>query len=70
MSDEILKEMSNKLDILIKLIASETIEGDESKTDSILKLGTLGLDRNLIAEIVGTTTGTVSTRLAEAKKKR
>ena len=68
MSEKVLQDISDKLDIIVRLIASKSIE-EKSKTDSIVTLGTMGLDGKLIAEVVGTTTRTVSTRLSEAKKK-
>lgn len=68
MTEEILERIDTKLDIIIRLLAGKYIEG-KGKTESILALSALGLDTNLIAEIVGTTPGTVSTRLSEVKKK-
>ena len=68
MQEKILGEIDRKLDIIVRLLAARSAEGS-SGTDSIIKLGALGLDRKLIAEIVGTTPGVVSTRLSEAKKK-
>jgi len=68
MEDEILRSIDTKLDAIIRLLASGSIQG-KSKTDAIIALGTLGLDPNLIAELVGTTPGTVYVRLSEVKKK-
>lgn len=69
MSDEILSEISKKIDHLVLLSAANSIKGLKPN-DSILLLGEIGLDRNLIARIVGTTPATVSVRLSEAKAKR
>lgn len=68
MTDEILLKIDEKLEVIIKLLATKSIDG-KSQTDSILALGAFRLDRNLISEIVGTTPHIVSVRLSEAKKK-
>ncbi len=68
MEEEILIRMDRKLDAIVRLLAGTHIEG-KSKTEAINILGVLGLDPNLIAEMVGTTPGTVHTRLSEARKK-
>jgi len=68
MTEEILKRIDMKLDTIIRLLGSNAIEC-KGKTEAILTLGALGLDANLIAEMVGTTPATVSVRLSEARKK-
>lgn len=68
MAEDILKRIDTKLDTIVRLLASRSIEG-KGKTEAILTLGALGIDTNLIAEIVGTTPGTVSVRLSEVRKK-
>jgi hypothetical protein len=68
MTEEILEGINTKLGVIIRLLGNKTIEG-KGKTEAILTLGALGLDTNMIAEIVGTTTGTVNVRLSEARKK-
>lgn len=68
MEDEILTGIDRKLDAVVRLLASRFIEG-RSKTEAIIALGSLGLDTNLIAEIVVTTPGTVQSRLSEARRK-
>ncbi len=69
MEEEILAAIDKKLDAIVRLLASRSIEGKPNKTEAIKTLGALGLDPNLIAEIVDTTPGTVYARLSEAKKK-
>jgi len=69
MEKEALNSIERKLDILIKLRASDCVQG-KSKTEAIIMLGGLGIDSNTIAEIVGTTPATVTARLWEKKKKR
>jgi len=68
-SDKILKEISQKLDQLVALVAASAVKGLKP-TEAILLLGAARLDRNLIAQIVGTTPNTVSVRLSEAKAKK
>lgn len=72
MTEQALERIEKKLDLFYKLFAklfaNRLIEG-KSKTDSILILGSLGLDVDLISEIVDTTPATVRARLSEAKKK-
>ena len=68
MEEKILASIDKKLDAVLRLLASKSIEG-KNKTEAIMTLGTLGLDANLISEIVDTTPGTVYARLAEAKRK-
>jgi len=68
MEQEILSNIDNKLDVIIKLLALNFIEG-KSKTEAILILGNFGMDGNMIADMVGTTPATVAARLWEQKKK-
>jgi hypothetical protein len=69
MEEEILASLDKKLDAIVRLLARQCIEDKPNKTEAIKALGALGLDRNLIAEIVVTTRATVDARLAEAKRK-
>jgi len=70
---EKLSELSRKIDVLIQVVAvtsrKETIE-EKTKKEQIKILSDLGLSRNLIALIVGTTPETVSVRLSEGKAKK
>ena len=66
MSDKALNEISQKLDQLIALVAANAVKGMK-QADAIVVLGAAGLDRNLIAQILGTTPGTVSVRLSQVK---
>jgi DNA-directed RNA polymerase specialized sigma24 family protein len=65
-SDETLEKISDQLEQLIKLTAANTVKGIK-QNQAIVLLGSAGLDRNLIAEILGTTPNTVSVRLSQAK---
>ncbi|MGB8590797.1 MAG: hypothetical protein WCC98_16760 [Candidatus Acidiferrales bacterium] len=66
MSDELLNKISQKLDQLVALAAASAAKGMK-QPDAIVLLGAVGLDRTVIAQILGTTPGTVSVRLSEAK---
>lgn len=66
---EDMKLILERLDQLIRLLASNTIKG-MNKTKAISALGAVGLDRNLVAKIVGTTPLTVSVTLSEAKRRK
>ena len=64
--DDSLRVIANCLGLLV-LATSELKDG--TATQKIPFLSRLGYDRNAIADMVGTTPETVSTRLSEAKKK-
>lgn len=68
MEEQTLASIDKKLDAVVRLLASKSIEG-KNKTEAITTLGALGLDANLISKIVDTTPATVSARLSEAKRK-
>lgn len=68
MEEETLKSIDGKLDVIIKLLAGSAVQG-KSKTEAIITLGALGIDAEVIADLVGTTTKTVNTRLWEHRKK-
>ena len=70
-----LEEIVSKLDSVMRLLALDIVarmEEGESCTqgDQIERLGRAGIDRNAIAEILGTTPGTVSVALSNVKSKR
>lgn len=72
MDEELLAKIDKidkKLDAVVRLLAVEQIK-EKNKTEAIMMLGALGLDPNLIAEIVDTTPGTVHARLSEARKSK
>jgi DNA-directed RNA polymerase specialized sigma24 family protein len=69
MVEETLEEIGRKLDRVVLLLAMNSIK-DLKPNDAIVLLGEVGLERNQIARLVGTTAGTVSVRLSESKAKR
>lgn len=70
---EFKKAVIDKLDTLVKLVAISTkaqnLLGGNDQKDQIKILSELGLSRNIVALIVGTTPETVSVRLSEMKSK-
>jgi hypothetical protein len=61
-------DISEKLDILIKLQAAALIATIESSKDKIIFLSKAGLRPTLIAEIVATTINHVNVTLSTARK--
>ncbi len=69
-----IEEIVTKLDSVIRLLALDIIMRMDAesctKTDQIARLGAAGIDRNTIADIVGTTPETVSVTLSQLKSER
>lgn len=63
------KQVIEKLDIIIKLLAVGTIKGKEVK-EQILFLYNLGISNKNIAEILGKTQNTVNATLSQSRKKK
>ncbi len=61
-------DVSEKLDILIKLQAAALTAQIDSTKDKIVFLSKAGLRPTLIADIVGTTTNHVNVALSNARK--
>ena len=61
-------DVSEKLDVLIKLQAAAVTAQIESSKDKIVFLSKAGLRPTLIAEIVGTTTNHVNVTLSKERK--
>lgn len=72
MSEQTLQRIEAKLDTIVRLIGSRVIEGGslegKNQSEKIKVLGNLGVERNLIACILGTTPETVRVTLAKAKR--
>jgi DNA-binding NarL/FixJ family response regulator len=62
-----LTKISGQLAQLVKLTA-QSLTADRKQREQILLLSRAGLDRHEIAEILGTTPGTVSVELSVLKK--
>lgn len=68
-SDKHFEELSEKLDILIKLTAMNALR-ERTLTDQVEILSTIGLEPKEIATILGSDPATISTLKSRAKKKR
>ena len=68
MSEKQFQMLIDKMDALIKITALNVLK-DKSKTEQIKILADLGLGRQEIASMVGTTPLTVSVTLSQMKKK-
>ena len=61
--------LANELKILRRLIALTLIDGKRNR-EQIALLAAAGMDRHEIAELVGTTAGTVSVEISNLKKRK
>jgi len=69
MSKEQFEQMMNKLDTLIKITASNVVQG-KPLTDNIILLSSLGIGNTEIANILGTTTNYVAVIKSRKKAKQ
>jgi DNA-directed RNA polymerase specialized sigma24 family protein len=60
----------DRIDVLIRLQALTAVARLENQKDKIIFLGAAGLASREIADILGTTTNTVSVALSNARKAR
>jgi DNA-binding NarL/FixJ family response regulator len=63
------QKLENELRIVRRLLALSLIEGKKQR-EQIALLATAGMDRHEIAELVGTTAGTVSVEISNLKKRK
>lgn len=69
-TDGLLKEISDRLDTLIRLYAMGLVREIKLQKDQISVLDEAGFKPKQIAEILGTTSNTVSVSLSAIKKER
>ncbi len=69
-SNNVEEQILGKLDTIIKLIGHQVSVCHETLETKAVVLSSLGLQPADIAKICGTTPGTISVRLAEARKKK
>lgn len=62
------EEITERLDLIIKLLAMNVMEREGTQKDKIIQLGKLGLQPKEIANILNTTPGYVSKELSIARK--
>jgi len=67
--DEEIEELNHKLDVLTRLLAYQLVAETNLSTGAPI-LRRLGLTATEIATVFGTTSNTVSVRLAESKKSK
>jgi CRP-like cAMP-binding protein len=67
--EELLQDLNRKLDILLRLVATQ-VGADLSVAERAPLLSRTGLDRKAIADVCNTTPEAVSVRLAEARKRK
>lgn len=69
MSDKQFRELSKKMDILIKITAIDALK-ERTLTDQVEILSAIGLQPKEIAAILGTDPGTVSVLKTRVKKRK
>lgn len=69
MDDDKTSELLSKLEVITNLLAHLVAQEHETLETKSIVLASAGLKPKEIALVCGTTAGTVSVRLAEAKKK-
>lgn len=62
-------ELTEKLDIIIKLLATQTL-GEKTGAEAITLLSNFGLQPKEIAQLLGTTSNSVSVTLNRIKNKK
>ena len=67
MSDNYNKQILEKLDQILRVIALQTV-GDKSTTDAAWSLKQAGLDNKAIADILNTSTSVIRTLVARRAK--
>jgi hypothetical protein len=63
-------DVARLLDELVRLLALDVRRRSESQVEAILELNRAGIGPTRIAELLGTTSGTVNVALAKAKKRK
>lgn len=69
MSEDILKSIDKKLDVIIKLLVSKSFQ-EKTQKDTILVLNAMGLGNNFIAETLCIKSNIVRAVVSKAKKKK
>jgi len=62
------EEVIKRLDLIIKLLAMNFMKEEGSQKDKIIQLSKIGLQPKEIANILGTSSNTVSVTLSTARK--
>ncbi|MFX0138897.1 MAG: hypothetical protein ACFFDN_34975 [Candidatus Hodarchaeota archaeon] len=62
------EEILERLDLIIKLLAMNIMSGEGTQKDKIIQLSKIGLQPKEIANILNTTSNTVSVTLSNARR--
>jgi hypothetical protein len=62
------EEIVERLDLIIKLLAMNIMSGEGTQKDKIIQLSKIGLQPKEIANILNTTSNSVSVTLSNARK--
>lgn len=68
MSEDAMKQIEDKLDLLTRLVASQLIEKEKNLEDKAYLLDRLGVDRKEVARICDTNTDSIKTLIHKKKK--
>jgi DNA-directed RNA polymerase specialized sigma24 family protein len=69
MDDKQFEELTNKLNLITKLLALNLVKDFKIQKDQIIMLSSFGFQPSEIAELLGTTANTVNVVLSRARKK-
>ncbi len=69
MAENQLKEINEKIDIIVNLLALNLVKDAKNQKDKIINLYSFGFTPSQIAKLLGTTPNTVSVAVSEIKKK-
>lgn len=69
MDEKQFKEIINKMDLIVRLLALNIVKDLPVQKDKIITLSSFGFGPSEIAKLLGTTSNTVSVALSEMKKK-
>lgn len=69
MDEKQFKEITGKIDLIVRLLALDLVKDFKVQKDKIIALSSFGFGPSEIAKLLGTTPNTVSVALSEIKKK-
>ena len=69
MDEKQFKEITDKMDLIVRLLALNIVKDLKVQRDKIITLSSFGFGPSEIAKLLGTTPNTVSVALSEMKKK-
>lgn len=69
MNEKQIKEITDRLDMIIKIMSAQLIENGNSPIEQIRKLSSVGMAPSAIAKILGKPTNTVTAYMVRLKKR-